>query len=219
VSTQTPLADRVTGDRLTGDGQNETRHTGFAVRPDIDMTGVKNRVQAMPIIAGILTALATLLILAVLGLAIGASAFEPREAGEKLGTSAAIWGVVSGLIAFFLGGWVAAKTAAVSGAGSGLINGLMVGAGVLALVLWLTGAGAAGLIGALGSNIGDITNIAQSQGTSVDEAQRQAQQVDRQQAFDVVKDSAWWTLGGLVLPLVAAGLGGLVGHNRDEGVI
>jgi len=204
---------------ITRDTFVDGRRDGFAVRPDIDMTGVKNRVQAMPIIAGVLTAVATLLILAVLGIAVGASAFEPRDSGETIGTAAAIWGVISGLLAFFLGGWVAAKTAAVSGAGSGLINGLMVGAAVLTLVLWLTGSGAAGLLGALGSNVADITSFAQSEGASAQDVQTQAQQIDPGQAFDTVKDSAWWTLAGLLLPLVASGLGGLVGHNRDEGVL
>jgi hypothetical protein len=41
---------------------------------------MKNRVQFGPIIAGVLTAIATLLILTVLGLAIGASALE-RQSG------------------------------------------------------------------------------------------------------------------------------------------
>lgn len=88
-------------------------------RPDVrehDAVQVKNRVQFGPIIAGVLTTIVTMLILTVLGLAIGASALEPREAGDALGMGAAIWGIVSAVISFFLGGWVAAKTAAVAGA-------------------------------------------------------------------------------------------------------
>jgi heme A synthase len=187
---------------------------------------MKNRVQFGPIIAGVLTAIATLLILTVLGLAIGASALEPRDAGESLGIGAAIWGIASALIAFFLGGWVAAKTAAVAGAGSGLINGLMVGAAILALVLWLTGNGVGAVIGTLGSNIGDLVNVAQDQGASTQQAeqtQQQAQeqinQVDPNQAFKTVRDAAWGTLAGLIIPLAAAALGGLVGHNQRDEVI
>lgn len=184
---------------------------------------VKNRVQFGPIIAGVLTAIATMLILTVLGLAIGASALEPRDVGESLGTGAAIWGIISALIAFFLGGWVAAKTAAVAGAGSGLINGLMVGAVILALLLWLTGTGVGALLGTLGGNIGDIVSVAQQEGTTTQEAQQQVeqglQQVDPEEAFNNVRDSAWGTLAGLILPLVAAGLGGLAGQNKREDVI
>jgi len=188
-----------------------------------DMVEVKNRVQFGPIIAGVLTAIATLLILTVLGLAIGASALEPRDAGEGLGTGAAIWGIVSALIAFFLGGWVAAKTAAVAGAGSGMINGLMVGAAIIALVLWLTGTGVSNILGTLGSNIGDITNAAQDQGTTTTDVQQQAEDavaaVDVDSAFDTVKNGAWGTLAGLVFPLIASALGGLLGHNKQRDVM
>ncbi len=197
-------------------------------RPDV--VEVKNRVQFGPIVAGVLTAIATLLILTVLGLAIGASALEPRDVGEGIGAGAAIWGIVSALIAFFLGGWVAAKTAAVAGAGSGLINGLMVGAAIITLVLWLTGSGVSGILGTLGGNIGDITSVVQEETGGAEGAQQEAEQaqaeaeeqvaqVDPNQAFGTVRDAAWGTLAGLVLPLVAAGAGGLLGHNERRDVI
>jgi hypothetical protein len=178
----------------------------------------------------VLTTITTMLILTVLGLAIGASALEPRDAGETMGTAAAVWGIVSAIIAFFLGGWVAAETAAVAGAGSGLVNGLMVGAAVITLVLWMTGTGVSALIGTLGSNIGDIVNVAQDEGVTTTDAQQQAEQaqqeveeqldqVDANQAFDTVRDAAWGTLAGLVVPLVAAGAGGLLGKNERDEVI
>lgn len=197
---------------------------------DHDAVQVKNRVQFGPIIAGVLTAIVTMLILTVLGLAIGASALEPREAGEGVGTAAAIWGIISAVISFFLGGWVAAKTAAVAGAGSGLINGLMVGAAVIAIILWLTGSGVSAILGTVGSNIGDIVGVAQDEGTTTQEAQTQAEdaqaqaeqqleQVDPNQAFDTARNAAWGTLAGLIVPLAASGIGGVVGHNNREDVI
>ncbi|MBA2248503.1 MAG: hypothetical protein H0W23_10265 [Chloroflexia bacterium] len=136
-----------------------------------------------------------------------------------MATAAAVWGVASALIAFFLGGWVAAKTAAVAGAGSGLVNGLMVGAAILVIVLWLTGSGVSAILGTIGSNVGDITSLVQQQARSTQEVEQQAQQVDAQQAFDTVRDGAWWTLLGMILPLVASGLGGLLGHNERRDVI
>ncbi|MBA3275437.1 MAG: hypothetical protein H0T72_06560 [Chloroflexia bacterium] len=195
-----------------------------------DAVEVKNRVQFGPILAGILTAIATLLILTVLGLAIGSSALEPREVGDGVGTAAAIWGIVSALIAFFLGGWVAAKTAAVAGAGSGLINGLMVGAAILVIILWLTGSGVSAIVGTIGSNLGDITSLVTEETGSTDQAAQEAEQtqadaeaqlaqVDPQSAFDTVQNAAWGTLAGMVLPLIAAGAGGLLGHNERRDVI
>ncbi len=206
---------RTVGERPVVDGQRHLgSHSGTQVGEDV--MPVRNRVQWGPIIAGVLTAIATLLILTVLGLAIGASALEPREVGESVGIGAAIWGALSAIIAFFLGGWVAAKTAAVGGAGSGMINGLMVGVTILALLLWLTGTGVANVVGAIGSNVGDIANVAQSQGQS---AQQATQQIDPNQAFETVRDSAWGTLAGLVLPLIAAAVGGLLGHNKRRNLI
>ena len=200
---------------VDGDGQRWLgSHSGTQVGENV--MPVRNRVQWGPIIAGVLTSIATLLILSVLGLAIGASAFEPRDAGESIGTGAAIWGALSAIVAFFLGGWVAAKTAAVGGPGSGMINGLMVGATILALLLWLVGSGVASIVGAIGSNIVDIANLAQDQGQT---AQQQAQTADTQQAFENVRDSAWGTLAGLLLPLIAAAVGGYLGHNTRRELI
>lgn len=99
----------------------------------------------------------------------------------------------------------------------------MVGAAILALLLWLTGSGVGALLGTLGGNIGDITDIAQQEGTTTAEAQQQAEQelnqIDRDEAFNNVRDSAWGTLAGMILPLAAFGLGGLTGQNRREDVI
>lgn len=221
MSFETPDS-RTADERVTRVGQVDHR--------DHDAVEVKNRVQFGPIVAGVLTAIATLLILTVLGLAIGASALEPRDVGEGIGAAAAIWGIVSALIAFFLGGWVAAKTAAVAGAGSGMINGLMVGAAILVIILWLTGSGVSAIVGTIGSNIGDITTVVQEETGSTEQAAQEAEevqadveeqvdQIDPASAFDTAKDAAWGTLAGLVLPLVAAGAGGLLGHNERRDVI
>lgn len=188
-----------------------------------DSVEVKNRVQLGPVVAGILTAIATMLVLTVLGLAIGASALEPREVGEGVGTAATIWGIASAIISFFLGGWVAAKTAAVAGVGSGIINGFVVGAGILALVLWLVGSGLGAAIGLIGNNVGDIANVVQDAGVTTNEAQQQTQdaaaEAQAPNSFEAVRDSAWGTLIGLLLPLVAGAVGGAVGHNKRSDVI
>src|SRR5918997_1682768 len=107
---------RTVGDRPIVDGQRHLgSHSGTQVGEDV--MPVRNRVQWGPIIAGVLTAIATLLILTVLGLAIGASALEPREVGESLGVGAAIWGALSAIIAFFLGGGGGPHTPRARGAG------------------------------------------------------------------------------------------------------
>jgi len=197
---------------------------------------VRNRVQWGPIMAGLLTTIATMLVLTVLGLAIGTAAFEPRDSGEAIGTAAAIWGGISALIAFFLGGWVAAKTSAVAGGFSGLMQGLLVGATALALILYLTGSGLGNLFGTIGANIGEIAGVAQEtaqdEGVTSEEVQAEAEanaaeaEAGAEEVVDDVKqgyldaeESAWGTLGGLILALAAATVGGLVGQNKRSDLI
>jgi len=209
-------------------------------RPEIgigeNMMTVRNRVQWGPVIAGLITGIATLMVLTILGLAIGTSAFEPGKS-DGLGTAAGIWGAISAIIAFFLGGWVAAKTAAVGGRGSGMINGFLVGATVLALVLYLTTTGLSNLLGTVGNNIGEIANVVQDQAqasgvTSTQDAQNQAQdaQAEAQQAadqaaaalqgrYDDAEKGAWGTLIGILLALGAATLGGMLGYNQRRDLI
>jgi hypothetical protein len=188
--------------------------------PTVVDEAIKNRVQWGPIIAGVAITVASMVVLSILGLAVGASAFEPRDRGENLGTWAAVWGGGSAILSYFLGGWVAASSASVIGKSSGLLNGFMVGAVMLVLVLYMTGSGLGNLFGAIGSNVGDIANVVQDQadlspGTAQDQADEAAEAArsSLDEAFDTVRDGAWGTLIGLVLALGAAAVGGLVGAN------
>jgi hypothetical protein len=227
------------GGRL-GDDTYTTRTVGYQqpVTTGENVMTVRNRVQWGPIIAGLATALATFLLLTVLGLALGASVLEPENSAGEIGTWAAVWGAITALASFALGGWMAAKTAAVGGPFSGLVNGLMVGATGLLLLVYLTSSGLGNLFGVLSSNVGDILNVtqdaAQQQGVTTDEAATQAEgaqaqagqeveeavtAADTESTFDTVRDSAFGTFLGLLLPLVAAALGGYLGHNKRRELI
>lgn len=178
---------------------------------DPDIVTRKDRTRWGPIVAGLLTAVVTLLILTVLGLAIGTSAFEPDTAdGDTVGTAAAIWGAVSALIAFFVGGWVAAKSSAIDGDGAGALNGFLVGVAAIALILWLLGSGLGNLLGTVGNNLTDVINL----GQTVDVPEGQDATTFAQENYDEARNSAWGTLAGLLLALGAATLGGWAGHNH-----
>lgn len=191
---------------------NSTAYTG-----DTEALQMKDRVRWGPILAGVLTTIASMIILTVLGLAIGLSAFEPNDVGEgTVSTAAAVWGAAIALISFFLGGWVAAKASAVAGAPSGGLNGFIVGAATIVLLLWMISTGLGNLLGSVGvnvSNIADIGNTVQNQAADVDAAQV------AQNNYDEARNSAWGTLAGLVLPLLAAMLGGFVGHNERGDIV
>lgn len=217
---------------------HETRLTDDPPRP------VKNRVQWGPIIAGLVTALSIFLLMTVLGIAIGASVLDPNNAGDDAGTWAAVWSAISAIVAFLVGGWVAAKTAAVGGQFGGLMNGLMVGTAGLLLVVYLTATGLGNLFGTLSSSVGDIANaasqvaddaaeVAEEEGVTVEDAQEQAEgaveeaqdtvaetveAIDPDEAFEAVRNGAFGTFLGMLLPILAAGLGGWLGHNTRQEV-
>ncbi len=187
--------------------------SGTALVGDSDITTRKDRPRWGPILAGLLTAVVTLLVLTVLGLAIGTSAFKPDDAnGSTVGTAAAIWGGASLLIAFFVGGLVAAKSAAVDGSGAGALNGFLVGVAAIVLIVWLLGSGLGNLLGTVGNNLADIANLSQT----VDVPSGQDAITVAQDNYDNARDGAWGTLVGLILALGAATIGGWAGHN--EGV-
>jgi hypothetical protein len=121
---------------------------------------VRNRVQWGPIVAGVLAAIVVFLLLTILGFALGASVLDPANTAGEIGTWAAIWGAISAIVAFFIGGWIAARTAAVDGAFAGTINGLMVGAAGLLFIIWLTASGLGNLFGTIGSTVGTVLNVA-----------------------------------------------------------
>jgi hypothetical protein len=104
-----------------------------------------------PIWAGLLMALASFLLLSVLALAIGAQAVELIGAAGTVATITGWATAIIGLIAFFVGGWVAGATSAPRGTAAGLLNGLLVWALGIVLILVFSALGVGQLFGALGN--------------------------------------------------------------------
>lgn len=160
------------------------------------------------VIAGLFAALATLIVLSVLGVAIGLGQFQPGDNLANLGLGAGIWGAVSVLIAFFVGGWLAAGTAAVTGSGNGVLHGMMVWCVAITLLVFALGSGIGALVGATVNNaaqvVGQVTGNPTLQATAVT-----TQTV--QNATTAVSNTAWGTLLALALAALAALLGGALG--------
>lgn len=208
----------VAEDRILDDGSTfvgEARPLARGYRPAISVgendLPARNRVQWGPIVAGSLAALGSLLVLTILGIAIGSSAVEPGTDVTDWGTSAGIWGGVSALVALFIGGWVAAKTAAVDGSFAGIMNGLMA---ALATIVALLVAAALGLDNALGFLGGNLSNLANfTQNATVNG------QVTNNSTFNDIEKGAWGTLLAIALGLGAAALGGLLGRHERQDLI
>ena len=200
--------DRVISDTPTYGTTTRTRTWGPAAGDYVDanVVPVRNRVQWGPIIAGSLISLGILVVMAVLGIAIGASAFEPGTDLTDWGTGAGIYGGISALVAMFVGGWVAAKSAAVGGQYAGLMNGLLAGMTTIVTLIVLAALGVDNVLGFLGGNLSNITNYA-------GEVTGDAGATTQAGAFDQIEDGAWGTLLALLLGLGAAAVGGMLGHN------
>lgn len=199
-----------------------------------------DRVRWGPVIAGLLTALSTLVVLSVLGAAITASTYDGDDSARNYGIRAGVWGAISALIAFGLGGCVAARTAAVRGSRNGMLNGAMVWVAAVPLLVYMVGTG----ISAAARAAGNVAQTASQTAAAVadtpqgqEAAQRQGEQVQqrlnemvnqgqarasdpttRERAADAARSAAWGTLISLLLALAASTLGGWMGaRDRHAG--
>ena len=162
----------------------------------------RDRVRWGPIVAGLVTALTTLVVMTVLGVGLGFAAFEPDETGiATIGTAAGIWGALSGLLAFLIGGFVAGASSGVRAAGNGALNGFIMGAAAIALTIWLVGSGIGNVLGAAAANLGELGSV---NVTVTGE--------DASSAYATAEEGAWWTLIGLGVALAAASIGGWLGE-------
>ena len=180
----------------------------------------RDRVRFGPIVAGLLTALTSLLLLGLLGVAIGLTAADGSDPGA--GTFSAVWGALTGLIAFGLGGYVAGRTAAVFDRRWGALNGALVFMLGVPLTLWLAGQGLGFATGALGSFVGalnvdpgQLQGAAQGAAGQAQGAAAQVRPADVARVAEGARNAAWGTLLGAALALGASALGGWLGTRRE----
>ena len=185
-----------------------------------------NRVYWGPIIAGLLTALTALILLSLLGLAIGLTTVNAGAAAVQgsppvdAGRNSGIWAGIAGVISFILGGYVAGRTAAVFDRRWGALNGALVFMLAVPLVLWLAGQGLGAALGSLGNVSGALAsnpNVAQTAQGVAGQAQAAAQGVqpiDVARAAEGARNTAWGALAGLIVALGSSALGGYFGTRH-----
>jgi hypothetical protein len=133
-----------------------------AVEVDVADVPMRDRIRWGPIVAGVVTAFAVLLFLTVLGIALGISALGGGNDNnpQTWGTAAGIWGGLSLLLAFFFGGWMAARAAATLSESDGPLNVFVTGAATLLLLLWLATTALTGALGFFASTVSGIAGAA-----------------------------------------------------------
>jgi hypothetical protein len=188
----------------------------------------QDRVHWGPIVAGLLTALTTLLLLSLIGLAVGLTTVNAGTAAAQggppadAGRNSAIWAAVSGIVAFLLGGYVAGRTAAVFSRGWGALNGALVFMLAVPLILWLAGQGLGTVLGSLGNLSGALANnpgatqAAQGAAGQAQAAAQNVQPIDVARAAEGARNAAWGALAGLLVALGGSALGGWLGTRHPH---
>lgn len=188
----------------------EQREPAFEPGRPVERAEFRDRIRWGPVIAGLLTTLTTFLILGILGTAIGMTVFDEGSDGATVGTGAAIWGILSALIAFLLGGWIASWAANQTSDTDATLNGVMVAIAAIVVLLWLVGTGVGYLFGAVTANLELIAETGAGIATGDIEA------AAGQAALDEAATGTWATLIGFLAAIAAAALGGWMGRRTVE---
>lgn len=151
------MAEHVTGEP----GVPGVRPTGL--RPRGEVTGF--RLSWGAVFAGLITAIVLQIVLTVLGLAIGFSAWDPGEGLGAVGTGAWIWAILSALASLFVGGIVTGRLAGILTRPDGALHGLLMWGLSLIVGLWLVGSGAGFVLGTAFDVIG--STVASAAGATV----------------------------------------------------
>ncbi|MBI5669601.1 MAG: hypothetical protein HZC41_16485 [Chloroflexi bacterium] len=120
--------------------------------PDYSVVAPLDRVRWASVLAGLFTTLSALVFFTVLGIAIGLSTFDANNP-NNFGLGAGVYGAISALISFFLGGFISARTTAVAGTGNAILNGAMVWLVAIPLIVNILGTG-------IGTLLGTATDVA-----------------------------------------------------------
>jgi hypothetical protein len=187
-----------------------------------DVLPVRSRLSWSSIFAGAAVALAVYVLFSVLGLAMGLS-LSQSVSDRGLGIGAAVWAVLTMLLAFFLGGYVTTQCAVGENRSDAFVHGVVLWATLFAVLLWLSASGLRLGVGAM-VNIASNPAVAQA---AADEARRQGVGVQdvREQARDTAAQvrelaadpratqAAWWSFLGILLSMLTAIWGALAGSG------
>lgn len=136
--------------------RDEGIRTGPTVADDAH-TILLNKVSWGAIFAGVVVALVTQVLLSMLGVGIGIATLDPatgdNPAASTFSIGAGIWYVLSGIIAAYVGGYIAARMSGKTVATTGALHGLTTWAFTTLLVLYLLTSAVGSLVGGAFSGV------------------------------------------------------------------
>jgi len=106
----------------------------------IDLLSVRSRVSWAAIAAGAMIATATYFVLTLLGVALGLEV-AMRGASARLGSGAAIYAIVTLLLAMFFGGWATSRLAVGESKLEAVLYGIILWGALFLGLIWLFSAG------------------------------------------------------------------------------
>ena len=199
------------------------------------------RISWGAIFAGAFIVLAVQVTLSLIGLGVSLGRVNLTTgpaASAGFGTGSAIWLVISGIIAFFVGGWFAGRFSGIPSRFSGALHGLVSwGLASIMMFFFLTstvGALAGGAFGALGNALSGnaqvlsrvmpgattygapMTRNQQSTANQPQISEQEARAI-AQQAADTAAIAAWGAFIMMILGAGAAAAGGASGSPFDRG--
>jgi hypothetical protein len=164
------------------------------------------------VIAGLFLAIASQILLGMLGIAVGLTAVNPASASplSGVGLGAGIWTVIAALISLFVGGYAAARLGNAMNRGEGMLAGALTWATSLVLALWL--------VGSVAATAASMATATPSPGARTPApaqirpgAPRGSLESAARRGADDAAKGAWLTFGGACVSLLTALLGGAAG--------
>jgi hypothetical protein len=176
--------------------------------PAVDLVdvgnGMRDRVRWGAIWAGLVTAIALFLLLSAAAVAVGAQVVSGTSDADEAGIAGGIVSAVIALLAFLVGGYVAARTAGVIGRGYGALNGFLVWALGIVIVLALAAFGLGSLFGASGDLFAQYQQMGQPR----------PEGVDPDSVIEGIRNGSLGAFIAMLLPALAAALGGWLGSRE-----
>ncbi|MFT3727644.1 MAG: hypothetical protein QM759_07465 [Terricaulis sp.] len=171
------------------------------------------------IFAGAIAAIAIGFVLNVLGLAIGASVFNPYQSlahHETIGAVSGLYMIFAQFVAFQIAGYIATRSARFPDHFGGALNGFLVWA--LAVVFAVALASLAGSFAASGADVSDnlssVVNNASDAATNATGSSGQLENAD--DSAKALAAVSWWIVGALGLGLAGAIAGGWLGAHHPK---
>lgn len=211
MATEVQTTEQVTEDRSRHD---EGSHVGVE-----DVAAVGSRIGWGAIFAGAVVAMAVYLVLTLLGTAIGLTVSNDVRSGT-MGMGAAIWAIITTIVALFAGGWVTSQGTVGESKTEAVIYGIIMWGVFLFLMLWLVSVGMRTGFSAMwgaatfasASTTGGAVGDTVSQDPALIEGEQAGQaSANQTSAAEYAAAATWYTLLGTLLSMAAAIGGALVG--------